>query len=464
MPYYFTRSKTASLRFSRPGLMSYILVLAFVSMLFASQAYAQASQHTIAANAGSNGSISPTGSVNVSSGANQSYTITANANYHIADVVVDSVHLGPQTSPYTYTFNNVTAAHSISTIFGRVVAVSTLSQLYSAFSNQQAGDEIIISPGTYNLNTNYGLILTVNNLFVHGSTGNRNDIVILGDAMSSSATVKQIFGLSSGAYAQYTTIQDLTCGQVAWSAIMFNGDESGDYSKVVNVRMINCYEQFLKGNVITTGTTGVTIERCLFEFTAANHLAPNYYTGAIDIHAAVNCVIQDNTISYIQSPGGSLPDPAIHLWDANVPCQNNIVQRNLIIDCDRGIGIWQPSGSPTNGGIIRNNMIYNSGTGVFADAPIYIEYAPDTQIYNNTVYSLASYPNAIEYRYSTTAGVLIENNLANKAITARDSATAIESNNVTDAQSSWFVSTSTPDLHLAYAVPSVVGKAFPYPD
>ena len=70
--------------------------------------------YTINASAGGNGSISPAGAVSVNSGANQSFTITPDANYHVADVLVDGVSAGALTS---YTFTNVTASHSISASF-----------------------------------------------------------------------------------------------------------------------------------------------------------------------------------------------------------------------------------------------------------------------------------------------------------------------------------------------------------
>lgn len=254
-------SKISSLRTSHRLGLSLILALGFVPMLLTQQAYAratqatQASQYTITASAGSKGSISPSGSVAVNGGSSQTFTVTANSGYHIADVVVDSVHLGPQASPYSYTFSNVTSVHTISTIFGRVVNVDSLSGLVSAFPDQVAGDEIVIAPGTYNLDDTYGLIVTVNNMLIHGSTGNRDDVIILGDKMSSSAVVMQIFGFTPGAYGQYTTIMDMTIGQVGWSAIQMNGDESADYSWFTNLHIINCYEQFIKGAVVTTETT-----------------------------------------------------------------------------------------------------------------------------------------------------------------------------------------------------------------
>jgi len=66
--------------------------------------------YTITASAGSNGSISPSGAVSVNHGANQSFTITPAANYHVADVLVDGTSVGAVTS---YQFTNVTADHTI---------------------------------------------------------------------------------------------------------------------------------------------------------------------------------------------------------------------------------------------------------------------------------------------------------------------------------------------------------------
>lgn len=68
----------------------------------------------ITATAGEFGSITPSGAVSVTSGANQAFTITANQGYHIADVLVDAVSAGALAS---YEFTNVIADHTISASF-----------------------------------------------------------------------------------------------------------------------------------------------------------------------------------------------------------------------------------------------------------------------------------------------------------------------------------------------------------
>ncbi len=75
---------------------------------------ASSSTYTITATAGSNGGISPSGTVAVAQGASQAFTITANSGYKVQGVTVDGVSVGAVT---TYTFTNVSAAHAISANF-----------------------------------------------------------------------------------------------------------------------------------------------------------------------------------------------------------------------------------------------------------------------------------------------------------------------------------------------------------
>ena len=70
--------------------------------------------YTITASAGANGTISPSGSVSVASGSNQTFTITPASGYQVAGVQADGVSVGAVAS---YTFSNVTANHTISATF-----------------------------------------------------------------------------------------------------------------------------------------------------------------------------------------------------------------------------------------------------------------------------------------------------------------------------------------------------------
>jgi hypothetical protein len=73
--------------------------------------------YTITATAGPGGDISPSDAVQVNYGYDQTFTITADTHYDIADVIVDGVSQGAIAD---YTFTNVTANHTIAATFEKV--------------------------------------------------------------------------------------------------------------------------------------------------------------------------------------------------------------------------------------------------------------------------------------------------------------------------------------------------------
>ena len=78
-----------------------------------------AQKYTITATAGEGGSITPAGAVSVKEGASQTFAIAAQEGYAIADVLVDGQSVGAVDS---YTFENVTANHTIAAVFTRTAS------------------------------------------------------------------------------------------------------------------------------------------------------------------------------------------------------------------------------------------------------------------------------------------------------------------------------------------------------
>ena len=78
-----------------------------------------AQKYTITASAGEGGSITPAGEVSVKEGASQTFAIAAQEGYAIADVLVDGQSVGAVDS---YTFENVTANHTIAAVFTRTAS------------------------------------------------------------------------------------------------------------------------------------------------------------------------------------------------------------------------------------------------------------------------------------------------------------------------------------------------------
>ena len=92
------------------------------------------SYYTIKATAGAGGSISPSGNVSVREGQDQTFTITPDKGYAVANVKIDGKSIGAVKS---YTFENVRRTHTIEVIFMK------------ANGNPQTGVFVDVATGSY---------------------------------------------------------------------------------------------------------------------------------------------------------------------------------------------------------------------------------------------------------------------------------------------------------------------------
>ncbi len=168
--------------------------------------------YVLYASAGLNGTITPSGNDTVCEGVDRTYTMTANSLYHIHDVLVDGVSVG---AVGTYTFTNITSAHTISagfalncsTTYGTInqsicqgssftfngIALSTAGSYVDTFINAGGCDSIVT------------LYLTVNS-----SSTNGNATVTDCD----SYTWSGVTYTASGAYT-YTSLNASGCVNTA---------------------------------------------------------------------------------------------------------------------------------------------------------------------------------------------------------------------------------------------------------
>jgi len=328
------------------------------------------------------------------------------------------------------------------------VIVSNVSGLTTAIENANNGGKktILMENGTYTID---GMLwVSGSGVTVRSRSGNREAVILQGDSMTGS--VSHIFNVAGNNF----TAKDMTLKRVANHAIQLQINVDGFTAS--NIHFLDTGEQMLKiaydvGNMSASSDNGL-VENSLFEYSAGR--GPQYYIGGVDVHNGKNWIVRGNTFKNIKSPSDDIAEFAIHFWSES---ENTLVERNTIINCDRGIGFGLGDRGHI-GGIIRNNMIYHDSSEGFADVQIGLEDARNSQVYNNTIFMANSYPNAIEYRFSSTTGLQIYNNLTNKMIAERDGASGTTSNNITNAQVSWFVAPSSGNLHLKNSVSSVVDQ------
>ncbi len=319
---------------------------------------------------------------------------------------------------------------------GTVLFVGSVAELRSAFqeANQSGGNmTILIEDGIYPIASTASYpYLTASNLVIRSSSGNRDAVIITGQGMQ--AVNGTEIGLSL--QGDNITVADLTIRDVGNHGISMNSNNH----LIHNVKIQNTFEQMIKGTSSDGGSDNCIVQCSLLEYPAG--IGPQWYIGGLDIHDGDNWIVRDNVFKNIASPSGSVAEHAVHFWNSS---SNNIVERNLIYNCDRGVGFGLGD-SPNQGGIIRNNMITNDGSGPYNDVGIGLETSPDTEVYNNTI--LISYPNAIEYRFVSSSNIKIKNNLTNKLITSRNGGSADAIDNYTNAIPTWFIDPSSGDLRL----------------
>jgi hypothetical protein len=117
---------------------------------------------TITATAGTHGSISPSGSVNVLFGANQPFSVNPEIGYHISDLIVDGISIG---SPSSYTFNNIRSNHSISASFSiNTYTINSTAGLHGTITPNGAVSATYGSSSTFTITPDLGYHINVVNV------------------------------------------------------------------------------------------------------------------------------------------------------------------------------------------------------------------------------------------------------------------------------------------------------------
>jgi hypothetical protein len=333
-----------------------------------------------------------------------------------------------------------------------VVAVSSVDALRSAIATANAsGGEVTISiaDGTYQLPDT--LHVTAPNVALVSASNDRGKVTIRGDAMSASATVKNLIRVSGKGFQ----LRGLSLERAGWHLIQIVGEADADGALIRDCAMRDAWEQLLKVSFDSarpsiTADNGI-VENCVFEYTAG--IGPQYYIGGVDAHGSKNWIIRDNLFRNIASPNTAIAEHAIHFWSNSADI---VVERNVIVNCDRGVGFGLGDRGNARG-IIRNNYIHHTANGhPYADVGIALENSPGTAVYNNTILLEHAYSRSIEYRFGGTSGVTVVNNLTNKQIAARDGGTGTVASNVTSATRAMFRLQALGDLALSGAHAGVV--------
>jgi hypothetical protein len=341
---------------------------------------------------------------------------------------------------------------------GRVVNVSTKTQLEDAIASLTSDTTVMIAPGTYQLTSPLYIKGPLTNVTVRGATSYRDDVVLAGAGRDNSSVS---YGIWVGGDVRQLTIANLTIRDVYYHPIIMNAGPTAP--RLYNIHLINGGEQLLKTNPNDDNISGIdngVIEYSVFEYSP---LSRDWYANAIQVLGGKNWIIRNNLIRNIRAPQGEQAGPAVLAWFA---AGGTIVEGNTFINCQREISMGLIDRTPNDhaGGIVRNNFIYRDSSVQLGDVAIAVFDSPNTKVLNNSILISGTYGYAIEYRFAGTTGALIANNLADAQIRSRENATATVQNNYLSASTALFMNAPNGDMHLSSSATAAIDKATTYSD
>lgn len=320
---------------------------------------------------------------------------------------------------------------------GNVVEVATTDELHGAVNSATTGDVILLADGTYEMQES--LWLQSAGVTLRGASGDRRAVTI--DAGPNGVGEALVVSEDD------TTIADITISNAPDHCIHVWGyfGDGVDRTIIYNVLLLDAGTQLLKVSTDFSGAMTRDGEVACSRFAYTTH-APSDYTNGIDIHAGERWLIRDNLLERIRGPGDGTAGPAILVWSASV---DTIVERNVLVDCFRGIAFGNPSHEfPDHiGGVVRNNFIAATIPG---DAAIEMAFAENFLVAFNTVAMVGNdaQMQSAEARGAGTSGRFVYNLTTSMILAERDGASSTAEGNVTSAVASWFADVNTGDLHL----------------
>ncbi|MEM7244945.1 MAG: hypothetical protein AAF533_06345 [Acidobacteriota bacterium] len=348
---------------------------------------------------------------------------------------------------------------------GTTVDVATESELQDAVRNLTSGTTILIADGDYTL-TNTLVIDGVSDVAIRSASGNREAVILRGRGMNNSDywPVPHVFLVQD---VTNLLIADLTAQDVWFHAVQVAGEHGPSFVTLRNLHLKDAGEQLVKGSSGDSGAglyaDDCRVECCLIEFTDR---ARSFYTNGVDVLAGARWVVADNVFRNIRAPVGELAGPTVLFWRNSI---DTIVERNLFLECDRGVALGLSTPDPSRardgddtydhqGGIVRNNMFYRSAGSPTGDVGLAVAHCRDYSIVHNTVLLNGSFDWTIEYRFAVSDGV-VANNLTDGRIAQRGGASGMLAGNVTTAVPADFVDAAGGDLHLAPGAATAIDAA-----
>jgi CubicO group peptidase (beta-lactamase class C family) len=349
---------------------------------------------------------------------------------------------------------------------GDVIRVRTADDFLAAADRIGAGGTILLADGEYKLPRT--LVLTQKkDVTIRSASGNPAKVTLIGNGWDGPEPGGDILHIGR---CDGVTIADLTLTDCRSYGIKVEAENAPRNVHIYNVRFRNIGVRAVKGSAGSDPEVRAvkgSVRFCHFENTRvppAHWLFGGDYIAAIDMMALEDWTFSDNVFRNIKGRNGG-GRAAIFIW---VRSRRVTVERNLIVDCDRGVAFGNPGQSTANhpgerlvyvaDGIVRNNFIAGG-----ADCGVELWHGERLKVYNNTIWRP-------EQNWSRGirigAGVReseIANNLVHGAI-SNEGGEAQLRNNLIGRFPAYFVDPSAGNLVLTSSASEAIDKGVPLPE
>lgn len=272
---------------------------------------------------------------------------------------------------------------------GAVIRVATVEELLTAVDRVQPGGTILLAEGHYQL-PRVAVLRDKENVTLRSASGDPASTILSGQGWHSQARGDDILHIGR---CEGVTIADLSFTDCRSYGIKVEAENAPKDIHIYNCRFRDIGVRAIKGSAGQDPNVRAvkgSVRYCTFENTKippADWLFGGDYIAAIDMMALEDWTFSDNAFRNIRGRNGG-GRAAIFIW---VRSRRVVVERNLIVDCDRGVAFGNPGQSTANlagerlvyvaDGIIRNNFIAGG-----PDCGIELWYAEGIKVQHNTIW------------------------------------------------------------------------------
>ena len=347
-----------------------------------------------------------------------------------------------------------------------VIRVVTVDELFRAVERIGTGGTILLGEGHYQL-PRVIILAGKKDITIRSVAGDPARAILSGQGWDSEANGDDILHI---ARCEGVTIADLTFADCRSYGIKVEAENAPRDIHIYNCRFRDIGVRAIKGSAGQDPNVRAvkgSVRYCYFENTKvppADWLYGGDYIAAIDMMALDGWTFSDNIFRNIKGRNGG-GRAAIFIW---VRSRGVTVERNLIIDCDRGVAFGNPGQSTANtageqlvyvrDGIIRNNFIVGG-----PDCGIELWYADRVKVCNNSIWRPErNWSRGIRIGTGTSHSEIV-NNLVHGEIRF-DGGEAQLQQNLAGRLDGYFADPASGNLALTSVATGAIDQGAPLPD